>query len=171
VHTVCLQASGVIPQLSVIMGPCAGGAVYSPAMTDFTVMVENTSYMFVTGTAGLHASPYNHLRRPTLQCAAPRQLRTLKPNASAYVLPPGPEVVKTVTNESVTAEVLGGARTHTRTSGVAHKSVRVRRIALAKAFGARLLPCAHAPANVQLKWRALYLPDTECPPRDMHGVP
>mmetsp|Transcript_4820 Transcript_4820/g.14278 ORF Transcript_4820/g.14278 Transcript_4820/m.14278 type:complete len:542 (+) Transcript_4820:50-1675(+) len=73
-------ASGVVPQLSVIMGPCAGGAVYSPAMTDFTVMVEDTSYMFVTG----------------------------------------PEVVKTVTNEAVTSEALGGARTHTRTSGVAH---------------------------------------------------
>uniref|UniRef100_A0A7S4BLI4 Propionyl-CoA carboxylase beta chain, mitochondrial n=1 Tax=Chrysotila carterae TaxID=13221 RepID=A0A7S4BLI4_CHRCT len=64
------------------MGPCAGGAVYSPAMTDFTMMVENSSYMFVTG----------------------------------------PEVVKTVTNEEVTSEVLGGARTHTRTSGVAHLS-------------------------------------------------
>ena len=64
----------------VIMGPCAGGAVYSPAMTDFTLMVEHSSYMFVTG----------------------------------------PEVVKTVTNEEVTAEALGGARTHTRTSGVSH---------------------------------------------------
>ena len=75
-----VDASGVVPQLSLIMGPCAGGAVYSPAMTDFTVMVEHTSYMFVTG----------------------------------------PEVVKTVTNEEVSAEALGGARTHTRTSGVAH---------------------------------------------------
>ncbi|KAL1495187.1 hypothetical protein AB1Y20_017052 [Prymnesium parvum] len=75
-------ASGVVPQLSVIMGPCAGGAVYSPAMTDFTVMVEDTSYMFVTG----------------------------------------PEVVKTVTNETVTSEALGGAKTHTRKSGVAHLS-------------------------------------------------
>lgn len=62
------------------MGPCAGGAVYSPALTDFTFMVENTSYMFVTG----------------------------------------PEVVKTVTNETVTKEELGGARTHTAVSGVAH---------------------------------------------------
>jgi propionyl-CoA carboxylase beta chain len=75
-----VDASGVVPQLSLIMGPCAGGAVYSPAMTDFTLMVEHSSYMFVTG----------------------------------------PEVVKTVTNEEVTAETLGGARTHTRTSGVAH---------------------------------------------------
>ena len=74
-----VMASGVIPQISVIMGPCAGGAVYSPAMTDFTFMVKNTSYMFVTG----------------------------------------PEVVKTVTHEEVTAEELGGARTHTATSGVA----------------------------------------------------
>jgi len=75
-----VQASGVIPQISAIMGPCAGGAVYSPAMTDFTMMVENTSYMFVTG----------------------------------------PNVVKTVTNEEVTSEELGGASTHSTKSGVAH---------------------------------------------------
>src|SRR5690606_13464993 len=75
-----VQSSGVIPQISAIMGPCAGGAVYSPAMTDFTMMVENTSYMFVTG----------------------------------------PNVVKTVTNETVTAEELGGASTHSTKSGVAH---------------------------------------------------
>lgn len=77
-----VQASGVIPQLSAIMGPCAGGAVYSPAMTDFTIMVEDTSYMFVTG----------------------------------------PNVVKTVTNEEVTSEELGGASTHATKSGVAHKT-------------------------------------------------
>ena len=75
-----VQASGVIPQLSAIMGPCAGGAVYSPAMTDFTFMVQNTSYMFVTG----------------------------------------PNVVKTVTNEEVTSEELGGAATHAVKSGVTH---------------------------------------------------
>lgn len=75
-----VQASGVIPQISAIMGPCAGGAVYSPAMTDFTFMVENTSYMFVTG----------------------------------------PNVVKTVTNEEVTSEELGGASTHSTKSGVTH---------------------------------------------------
>ena len=75
-----VQASGVIPQLSAIMGPCAGGAVYSPAMTDFTLMVENTSYMFVTG----------------------------------------PNVVKTVTNETVTSEELGGASAHSTKSGVTH---------------------------------------------------
>ena len=75
-----VQASGVIPQLSGIMGPCAGGAVYSPAMTDFTIMVEGTSYMFVTG----------------------------------------PNVVKTVTNEEVTSEELGGASTHASKSGVTH---------------------------------------------------
>ncbi|WP_116105625.1 acyl-CoA carboxylase subunit beta [Lewinella sp. IMCC34191] len=75
-----VQASGLIPQLSAIMGPCAGGAVYSPAMTDFTLMVENTSYMFVTG----------------------------------------PNVVKTVTNETVTSEELGGASTHSTKSGVTH---------------------------------------------------
>ena len=77
-----VQASGVIPQISAIMGPCAGGAVYSPAMTDFTMMVENTSYMFVTG----------------------------------------PNVVKTVTNEEVSSEELGGAFTHASKSGVAHKT-------------------------------------------------
>jgi propionyl-CoA carboxylase beta chain len=73
------QASGNVPQISVIMGPCAGGAVYSPAMTDFIYMVKDSSYMFVTG----------------------------------------PDVVKTVTNEIVTAEELGGASTHTKKSSVA----------------------------------------------------
>src|SRR6056300_1623425 len=72
-------ASGVVPQISLIMGPSAGGAVYSPAMTDFIFMVKDSSYMFVTG----------------------------------------PEVVKTVTHEEVTAEDLGGAITHTTKSGVA----------------------------------------------------
>lgn len=74
-----VQASGVIPQISVIMGPCAGGDVYSPAMTDFIFMVRDTSYMFVTG----------------------------------------PDVVKTVTNETVTAEELGGASIHTTKSSIA----------------------------------------------------
>jgi len=75
-------ASGVIPQISAIMGPCAGGAVYSPALTDFIFMVKNTSYMFITG----------------------------------------PEVVKTVTSETVTKEELGGAMTHNVKTGVAHFS-------------------------------------------------
>jgi propionyl-CoA carboxylase beta chain len=74
-----VMASGVVPQISMIMGPCAGGAVYSPSMTDFIFMVKDSSYMFVTG----------------------------------------PEVVKTVTHEDVTAEELGGAVTHTTKSGVA----------------------------------------------------
>lgn len=73
-------ASGVIPQISAIMGPCAGGAVYSPAITDFIFMVERSSYMFITG----------------------------------------PDVIKTVTHEDVSMEDLGGAFTHTTTSGVAH---------------------------------------------------
>ena len=77
-----VDASGVVPQISLVMGPCAGGAVYSPAMTDFIFMVEDSSYMFVTG----------------------------------------PDVVKTVTNEDVTKEELGGAKTHTTTSGVCHGS-------------------------------------------------
>ena len=74
-----VMASGVVPQISLIMGPCAGGAVYSPAMTDFIFMVKDSAYMFVTG----------------------------------------PEVVKTVTHEEVSAEELGGAATHTGKSGVA----------------------------------------------------
>jgi propionyl-CoA carboxylase beta chain len=73
-------ASGVIPQFSLIMGPCAGGAVYSPAITDFIFMVENTSQMFITG----------------------------------------PQVIKAVTGEEVSAEALGGAQTHNKISGVAH---------------------------------------------------
>jgi propionyl-CoA carboxylase beta chain len=73
-------ASGVVPQISCIMGPCAGGAVYSPAITDFNIMVKDTSYMFITG----------------------------------------PDVIKTVTHEEVTKEVLGGAVTHNSVSGVAH---------------------------------------------------
>ncbi|QUH19823.1 methylmalonyl-CoA decarboxylase subunit alpha [Alkaliphilus sp. B6464] len=73
-------ASGVVPQISAIMGPCAGGAVYSPALTDFIFMVDKTSQMFITG----------------------------------------PQVIKTVTGEEVSAEALGGAMTHNKTSGVAH---------------------------------------------------
>ena len=72
--------SGVVPQISVIMGPCAGGAVYSPAITDFIVMVEGSSYMFITG----------------------------------------PEVIQEVTHQEVTKEELGGAKTHSSISGVAH---------------------------------------------------
>lgn len=78
-----VMASGVVPQLSAIMGPCAGGAVYSPAMTDFIIMVKNTSNMFITG----------------------------------------PGVIKTVTREEVTSEVLGGAATHSTRSGVSDFAV------------------------------------------------
>ena len=74
------MASGVVPQISVIMGPCAGGAVYSPALTDFIFMVDKTSQMFITG----------------------------------------PQVIKAVTGEEVSAEELGGGMTHNSTSGVAH---------------------------------------------------
>ena len=74
------RASGVVPQISAILGPCAGGAVYSPAITDFVFMTEKTSYLFVTG----------------------------------------PDVIRTVTHEEVTKEDLGGARTHSTVSGVAH---------------------------------------------------
>ena len=86
-------ASGVVPQLSLVMGPCAGGAVYSPAMTDFVFMVKDSSYMFVTG----------------------------------------PDVVKTVTQESVTHEELGGAITHTTKSGVSDRGFEDDAEALAAA--------------------------------------
>ena len=75
-----VRASGIIPQISIIMGPCAGGAVYSPAITDFVIMVDKTAHMFITG----------------------------------------PEVIKTVTNEEVSFEELGGAATHASLSGVTH---------------------------------------------------
>ena len=86
-----VTASGLVPQFSLIMGPCAGGAVYSPALTDFIIMVQKTSYMFITG----------------------------------------PDVIKTVTNEDVTKEELGGADTHNSLSGVAHFSVPDDEAALA----------------------------------------
>jgi propionyl-CoA carboxylase beta chain len=87
-----VQASGVIPQISMIMGPCAGGAVYSPALTDFVFMVRDTSYLFVTG----------------------------------------PDVVRAVTNETVTQEQLGGATAHTVKSGVAHGAFENEIVAIRK---------------------------------------
>ena len=97
------RASGVVPQISAILGPCAGGAVYSPAITDFVFMTEKTSYLFVTG----------------------------------------PEVIKTVTHEEVTKEELGGARTHSTVSGVAHF---VRKDDAAVLLGIREL-LSYLPAN------------------------
>jgi propionyl-CoA carboxylase beta chain len=88
-----VQLSGVVPQISLVMGPCAGGAVYSPAMTDFVLMVEGSSYMFITG----------------------------------------PDVVKTVTGEEVTAEELGGASAHATKSGVTHLTAADEESALADA--------------------------------------
>jgi propionyl-CoA carboxylase beta chain len=106
-------ASGVVPQVSLIMGPCAGGAVYSPAMTDFIFMVKDSSYMFVTG----------------------------------------PEVVKTVTHESVTQEELGGAVTHTTRSGVADLAFEndIEALIELRRFidflpGSNRAPAAHRPA-------------------------
>ncbi|RSK40321.1 acyl-CoA carboxylase subunit beta [Mangrovimonas spongiae] len=135
-----VQASGVIPQLSAIMGPCAGGAVYSPAMTDFTLMVENSSYMFVTG----------------------------------------PNVVKTVTNEEVTSEELGGASTHASKSGVAHKTSANDVVCLEDVK--KLL--SYLPQNNQEKPKAIpyklndevreqlsnIVPDNANKPYDMHDV-
>jgi propionyl-CoA carboxylase beta chain len=136
-----VQASGAVPQISVIMGPCAGGAVYSPAMTDFIYMVRDTSYMFVTG----------------------------------------PDVVKTVTNESVTHEELGGASTHTRVSSVADAAfdndietlLEVRRLFSYLPLSAREKPPAWP--TVDATDRAEPSLDTIIPPNantpyDMHEV-
>ena len=129
-----VEASGVVPQISVIMGPCAGGAVYSPAMTDFTMMVEETAYMFVTG----------------------------------------PEVVKTVTNEQITAAELGGARTHTRTSGVSCLSLPNDVEAMAVRYCShsrrRVVhppspPTAHPPQATRALIDYLPLSNREKPPR------
>ena len=110
-------ASGVVPQMSLVMGPCAGGAVYSPAMTDFIFMVKDSSYMFVTG----------------------------------------PEVVKTVTHESVTQEELGGAVTHTTRSGVADLRLRERRRGAAASCGGFSISCRS--------------PTARTPPRPVDGRP
>ncbi|WP_029042117.1 acyl-CoA carboxylase subunit beta [Cucumibacter marinus] len=136
-----VQASGAVPQISVIMGPCAGGAVYSPAMTDFIYMVRDTSYMFVTG----------------------------------------PDVVKTVTNETVTHEELGGASTHTRVSSVADAAfdndietlLEVRRLFSYLPLSAREKPPAWP--TVDVTDRAEPSLDTIIPPNantpyDMHEV-
>ncbi|RWX81107.1 acyl-CoA carboxylase subunit beta [Neorhizobium lilium] len=132
------EVSGVIPQISVIMGPCAGGAVYSPAMTDFIYMVRDTSYMFVTG----------------------------------------PDVVKTVTNEIVTAEELGGARTHTQKSSVADAAFEndvealeaVRRLfdflPLSNRDAPPVRPFYDDPARIEMKLDTL-LPASSNQPYDM----
>jgi propionyl-CoA carboxylase beta chain len=136
-----VQASGVIPQISVIMGPCAGGAVYSPAMTDFIFMVKDTSYMFVTG----------------------------------------PDVVKTVTNEIVTAEELGGASTHTKKSSVADGAydndvealIEIRRmfdfLPLSSRENPPVMPTADAPDRIENALDTLF-PDNPNKPYDMREV-
>ena len=133
-----VQASGVIPQISVIMGPCAGGDVYSPAMTDFIVMVRDTSYMFVTG----------------------------------------PDVVKTVTNETVTAEELGGAKVHTTKSSIADAAfdndvealLQVRRLIdflpANNEAGSPQLPSFDVPDRVDMSLDTL-IPDNATKPYDI----
>src|SRR6056297_1196706 len=133
-----IMASGVVPQISVIMGPCAGGAVYSPAMTDFIFMVRDSSYMFVTG----------------------------------------PDVVKTVTGEVVTAEELGGASTHTRKSSVADAAfendvealAEVRRLVdflpLSNRAGVPRRPFFDAPDRIEPSLDTL-IPDNPNQPYDM----
>ncbi|MSU91066.1 methylmalonyl-CoA carboxyltransferase [Rhodobacteraceae bacterium 2CG4] len=136
-----IMASGVVPQISVIMGPCAGGAVYSPAMTDFIFMVRDSSYMFVTG----------------------------------------PDVVKTVTNEVVTAEELGGASTHTRKSSVADGAfdndidalLEVRRLVdllpLSNRERPPERPVFDAPDRIEMSLDTL-VPDNANLPYDMHEL-
>ena len=135
-----VMASGVIPQISAIMGPCAGGAVYSPAMTDFTIMVENTSYMFVTG----------------------------------------PNVVKTVTNEEVTSEELGGASTHSTKSGVTHLTAahdvdcikKVKRLLSYMPQNCEEKPAA-LPYSIEEEYRDALeniIPDSANKPYDMRDV-
>lgn len=135
-----VRASGVVPQLSLVMGPCAGGAVYSPAMTDFTIMVEETSYMFVTG----------------------------------------PNVVKTVTNETVTAEELGGAMTHAMKSGVTHLTAENDLQAielLKKLIGYIPQNCEEKPAQLPFELKeelrpelSDIVPDNSQVPYDMRAV-
>jgi propionyl-CoA carboxylase beta chain len=136
-----VQASGVVPQISVIMGPCAGGAVYSPAMTDFIFMVKDTSYMFVTG----------------------------------------PDVVKTVTNEIVSAEELGGASTHTKKSSVADGAfendvetlLEIRRmfdfLPLSNREKPPIMPTSDAPDRLEMALDSI-IPDNPNKPYDMHEV-
>ncbi len=134
-------ASGVVPQISLIMGPCAGGAVYSPAMTDFIFMVKDSSYMFVTG----------------------------------------PEVVKTVTNEIVTQEELGGAITHTTRTGVADVAFEndIEALAAAREFvsflpennraGVPVLPCSDPWDRIEDSLDTL-IPASANQPYDMHEL-
>ncbi len=134
-------SSGVIPQISVIMGPCAGGDVYSPAMTDFIFMVKDTSYMFVTG----------------------------------------PDVVKTVTNEEVTAEELGGASVHTVKSSIADKGyendveamLQMRRLMdflpANNMSDVPVLPTKDDPDRVETSLDSL-IPENPNQPYDMHEL-
>ncbi|RZA09667.1 MAG: acyl-CoA carboxylase subunit beta [Proteobacteria bacterium] len=136
-----VQASGVIPQISVVMGPCAGGAVYSPAITDFIYMVEKTSFMFVTG----------------------------------------PDVIKTVTHEEVTKEDLGGAATHSETSGVAHfvapdDAAALRQVRKLIGFlplnNAELPPARENPESADRDTNRILeiLPDTSLKPYDISAL-
>ncbi len=132
-----VKASGVVPQISAIMGPCAGGAVYSPAITDFTIMVQDTSYMFVTG----------------------------------------PNVVKTVTNENVTSEELGGAGTHASKSGVAAPNDAECLEDIKKLLGylpqnnrEKPLPLPFEPEDEIRESLLSVIPDHTNKPYDMHEV-
>ena len=141
VFTRNVLASGVIPQISLIMGPCAGGDVYSPAMTDFIFMVKDTSYMFVTG----------------------------------------PDVVKTVTNETVTAEELGGAKVHTTKSSIADRAyendvealLQMRRLMdflpANNQAGVPFLPTADSADRVDASLNTL-VPDNPNKPYDMREL-
>jgi len=134
-------ASGLVPQVSVIMGPCAGGAVYSPAITDFIFMVKDTSYMFITG----------------------------------------PDVIRTVTHEEVTKEDLGGARSHSQKSGVAHfthdteeatlGAVRelVSFLPLNNADDPPAIPCSDDPARRDEELKSI-VPESPSKPYDIKEI-
>jgi len=136
-----VEASGVVPQISAILGPCAGGAVYSPALTDFIIMAEETSYMFITG----------------------------------------PKVVKTVTNENVTEEQLGGAMVHASKSGVAQFSAENEEEALGiirklisylpqNNLEEAPLVSTHDPINRVDEELAAIIPDSPNQPYDMKDI-
>ena len=136
-----VDASGVIPQISLVMGPCAGGAVYSPALTDFTFMVRGSSYMFLTG----------------------------------------PDVVQSITGESITQEALGGARVHEVQSGVAHGAFdnelealsSVRHLISYLPSSCRELPPSVQeidPASREAPYLDAIIPESENTPYDVHDI-
>ncbi len=133
-----ILASGVIPQISGIFGPCAGGAVYSPALTDFTLMMEGTSYMFLTGPKVVKTVTGEDVSQENLGGASVHSTKSGVTHFTAkmmegtsYMFLTGPKVVKTVTGEDVSQENLGGASVHSTKSGVTHFTAKTEEEGLA----------------------------------------